>query len=322
MDQILDAFATASDDGAEEQLGLLLAHDASPVIARVVASRIGAGSGEAEDVRAQVLLQLMLRLRHGRIEGTLGDIETFSAYAAAAAHHGCDHFLRAKYPLRWQLRNRLRYALEHDRRFALWKSVHGTWLAGVRGSESHPPGTPPRPEALSDVEPQQVKGFLARLFDRSGGPLELTALVDLAAEVWRIPLLPHDDATSLEDVADRGRRADAAMVERQRTERAWQEIRELPVRQRQALLLNLKDDALSLFLITGTASLRDLAAALEMDVQALAELWSELPLPDNELARRLGCTRQQVINLRMAARKRLINRLNGRANIAPLRTSP
>ena len=94
------------------------------------------------------------------------------------------------------------------------------------------------------------------------------------------------------------------------------------MRQRQALLLNLKDDALSLFLITGTASLRDLAAALEMDAAALAALWNDLPLPDNDLARRLSCTRQQVINLRMAARKRLANRLGSRANIAPVRTSP
>ena len=38
-------------------------------------------------------------------------------------------------------------------------------------------------------------------------------------------------------------------------------------------------------------------------------LWNELPLPDNAVAARLGCTRQQVINLRMAARKRLAHRL-------------
>lgn len=322
MDAILQAFATASDADAEEELGRLLAQQASPVIARVVASRIGAGAGEAEDVRGQVLLQLMIRLRHGRSEQSLGVIETFSAYAAGAAHHGCDHFLRAKYPLRWQLRNRLRYALEHDRRFALWKTAHGTWLGGVRGWQTRPAGTPPPAEALSAIEAQQVKEFLARVFDVSDGPLELTAIADLAAEVWRVPLLPHDGAAGLEHVADRGHGADAALAERQRAARTWQEIRELPLRQRQALLLNLKDDALSLFLITGTASLRDLAAALDMAVEALAELWDELPLPDNELARRLDCTRQQVINLRMAARKRLLNRLNGRANIAPFRTSP
>jgi hypothetical protein len=321
MDPLLNAFVTASADAAEEQLGVLLAAHASPVIARVIGSRLGAGSGDADDVRAQVILQLMLRLRHGRIEHTLGAIEAFSAYVAAAAHHGCDHFLRAKYPLRWQLRNRLRYALEHDRGLALWKSPHGTWLGGFRGSEAQPPGAPPPAEALAEIDPQQVRTFLTRLFDHSGGPLELTTIVDLAAAVWRVPLFPHHDVSNLEHLADGLQGAEAAMVQRQRAGQAWQEIRVLPVRQRQALLLNLKDDALSLFLITGTASLRALAEALEMDVAALAGLWHELPLSDNEVALRLGCTRQQVINLRMAARKRLVNRLNGRANIGPVRTS-
>jgi hypothetical protein len=319
MDPILEAFSTASDAAAEEQLGEVLARHAAPVIARVVARRLGAG--DAEDVRAQVLLQLLLRLRHGRREQTLGEIETFGAYAATAAHHGCDHFLRAKYPLRWQLRNRLRYALEHDRRYALWKSAYGIWLAGLRGSEGQPPGTAPRPESLADIEPQDVKRLLARVLDGSGGPLELTIIVDLAAQAWRIPLRPEDGATALEHLSDRAPAVDVAMADRQRAEQAWQEIGELPVRQRQALLLNLKDDALRLLLVTGTASLRDVAAALEMDVRELADLWNQLPLADNELAQRLGCTRQQVINLRMAARKRLANRLNGRANIVRVRAS-
>ena len=83
----------------------------------------------------------------------------------------------------------------------------------------------------------------------------------------------------------------------------------LPLRQRQALLLHLGDDALSVFVTTGTASLRAIATALEMDVAVLAGLWAALPLPDNAIADRLGATRQQVINLRMSARKRLINRL-------------
>ena len=59
-----------------------------------------------------------------------------------------------------------------------------------------------------------------------------------------------------------------------------------------------------------------------VSLEALAALWHALPLPDNDVALRLDCTRQQVINLRMAARKRLVNRLDGRANIAPGRTSP
>jgi len=322
MDPLLDAFAEAPPDVADAQLGVLLSAHAAPIVARVIASRLGAASGEAEDVRAQVLLHLMLRLRRGRTERTLAAIAAFTAYVATAAHHACDHFLRAKYPLRWQLRNRLRYALEHDKRFAVWKSAHGTWLAGPRGSETRHPVDAPPAARLSDIEPQQMKAFLVRLFEHSGRPLELTAIVDVAAEIWRVPLFLHDESSVLDQVRDEVPAVDTVLVQRERAERTWQEICALPLHQRQALLLNLKDDALSLFLITGTASLRGIAEALEMEAGTLAGLWNTLPLADNDLAVRLGCTRQQVINLRMAARKRLLNRLNGRANIAPVRTSP
>jgi hypothetical protein len=311
MDDVLEHFVDASQDTAEEQLGDLLADHASPIIRRVIASRLGGTCTEADDVHAQVLLQLMLRLREGRIEKALGVIDAFGAYVATAAHHGCDHYLRHKYPLRWRLRSRMRYLLEHDRSLALWKSAQGTWRCGERGWQAHAPGVTPPPSDVADIDPGDMKRFLVRAFQRSGGPLELSALVDLAAAAWHIPLFHHEDVASLETFADRRSGADVAMAQRERAGRAWQEIRALPLRQRQALLLNLKDDALSLFLLTGTASLRAIASSLDLSVEALAAVWNDLPLPDNDVAARLGCTRQQVINLRMAARKRLANHLGG-----------
>jgi hypothetical protein len=41
----------------------------------------------------------------------------------------------------------------------------------------------------------------------------------------------------------------------------------------------------------------------------MAAIWPRLPLDDLAIAERLACTRQQVINLRMAGRKRLATRL-------------
>ena len=79
------------------------------------------------------MLQLMLRLRRERIDESLAGIDAFASYVATAAHHGCDHFIRAKYPLRWRLRGRLRYVLEHDRRFALWRDADGALTLRPRG---------------------------------------------------------------------------------------------------------------------------------------------------------------------------------------------
>jgi DNA-directed RNA polymerase specialized sigma24 family protein len=309
MDAALERFLAARDADADETLGRLLSTHATPIIRRVITSRLGHSNNDADDVCSQVVMQLMLRLRQGRKDGDLNAIDAFDRYIAAAAHHGCDHHLRGKYPLRWQLRNRIRYALEHDLRWAIWKSLDSTWMCGKAGWETRAPGVPPAGSDLAGVEAQQVRNLLARTFQLTGGPLPLWVVVDLAAAVWAVPSRPYHDDTGIEAVPDDRPWIDAEMTQRARAERLWVEIRDLPVRQRQALLLNLKDDGLTLFLATGTASLRAVAEALDMTVETLAALWNDLPLSDNEVATRLGCTRQQVINLRMSARKRLSNRL-------------
>ena len=98
--------------------------------------------------------------------------------------------------------------------------------------------------------------------------------------------------------------------------RLWEEICALPPKQRTALLLHLRDGrgnpALSLFPLSGIAFLPAIAATLNLSEAKLSELWSTLPLGDNSIAEILGCSRQQVINLRMSARKRLANRMRSK----------
>ena len=98
-------------------------------------------------------------------------------------------------------------------------------------------------------------------------------------------------------------------------ERTWLEIVDLPVRQRVALLLNLRDErgdaAITLLPALRVATIRQIADVLEMPADELAELWDELPIEDSVLATRLGVTRQQVVNLRKCARERLVRRLHG-----------
>ena len=86
---------------------------------------------------------------------------------------------------------------------------------------------------------------------------------------------------------------------------------ELPLRQRVALLLALRDskvvDYLRLPLIQ-IASIRQIAETLSMPAEQFATLWNQLPLEDAAIAELLGVTRQQVINLRKSARERLWRR--------------
>ncbi len=103
------------------------------------------------------------------------------------------------------------------------------------------------------------------------------------------------------------------LLGREYLRRLWDEVCQLPVRQRVALLLNLRDEqgrgVAVLLPLTGTASIRAIAEALEIPVAELADLWSTLPHDDARIADRLGVTRQQVINLRKSARDRLVRRL-------------
>jgi hypothetical protein len=195
--------------------------------------------------------------------------------------------------------------------------VDGVWTCGPSSSAGSTAAstTSVRPD-LSGISPDDVTNLLRRLFPAGAPPLELNAVVDLAAAAWGVPLVHHDDSFVLDTLPTREPRIDHVLQQRVRLDLVWSEIRELPVRQRHAVLLNLRDDAITLFLTSGVLSLRDLAAALELPIDDVAALWNELPLPDNAIAERLGCTRQQVINLRMAARKRLVNRLGGKANIS------
>jgi hypothetical protein len=64
-----------------------------------------------------------------------------------------------------------------------------------------------------------------------------------------------------------------------------------------------------LFPLTGVATVQQIAAALEFPLGHLAELWNSLPIDDERIAGLLQISRQQVINLRKAARARLGRRL-------------
>ena len=121
----------------------------------------------------------------------------------------------------------------------------------------------------------------------------------------------------LDKSADGRPSPEAEASSREHLTRLWEEIMLLPLRQRTALLLNLRDErgasAIEIFPFCGVATVGALADALGLERNALAELWPSLPLDDLAIAERLGATRQQVINLRRCARERLARRMKARS---------
>lgn len=329
--------AADGDEQAGERLESLIESRLAPLVRTIVARKLRAygaanmvGAEDLEDVAGDALLVLVQRLQALRSEAGAVDIENLDGYTAAVAYSACARYLRRRYPDRARLKSRLRYILQRDRRFALWDVPAAGPCCGLAARAGDPPERSAA-EAMARLEREPERWprswaapalvdhadpapLVADIFRLAAGPIELDALVRMVAAIWRLERSGHAErGDQVEHLHSASATPEVSLDRRRFVERLWTEIGTLPVRQRIALLLNLRDGQgaglLWILPVTGVASVRTIAATLEMPAEELAALWSQLPIDDNAIAARLGCTRQQVINLRMSARKRLGNRL-------------
>src|SRR5262245_59903994 len=128
-DSLASYYAAKDESESEQRLEALLSMDAEPPVRAIVRSKLGPSSPDADDVCADVIVELMVRLRQTR-NGT-GPIEDFNGYVAAAAYNACNKYLRRKNTLRRRARNRFRYVLKHDPRFAVWETPRRGRLCGL-----------------------------------------------------------------------------------------------------------------------------------------------------------------------------------------------
>lgn len=347
LDPELRAFAGASDGlQAERELAALIDSRVTPLVRTIVTRKLrDFGSPrrfqaeDLEDAVADALLVLVARIRRVREAPDAAAIERLDDYTATVAYSTCARHLRQRYPERARLKNRLRYVLEHDAQFALWEAPGAGLQAGRSAWRGAPPDAAVRAR-LADVAGDRDRwpaewtaasgdgASLSPLVDailaRAGGPIGFDDLTRLLARICRLEAgAAPAGGEEVERLADSRVGPEALLDQRQATARLWTEIQALPVRQRVALLLNLRDaqgaGLLWILPVTGVASIRAIAGVIEMPAEELAALWSRLPMDDHAIASRLGCSRQQVINLRMSARKRLSHRLGNLAGVSASR---
>lgn len=281
---------------------------AQPVVDRILFRRCGGWlrHDEIADIRSSVLLRLMLRLRRAEAP----PIADFESFLAVLTGNAVNDYLRRRYPERTRLKNRLRYRLTYSQDFALW-TVAGIPICGLR--EWGTGDTVPSPlDATSGEFPDaafhEPNGdvALAAVLRTIGRPVTLDDLVSLMENLWQKNRTPP---AGVERAVDPAPSAAASLEQRDTLAMLWREIQRLPQRQRAALLLNLRDEdggnALALLVLAGVAPFDAVASAIGIAPDALASLWSRMPLDDREIAAHLGLSRQQVINLRKAARRRL-----------------
>lgn len=348
MDTLLEPLLLAKgDQQVDDLLSQLITAHAEPVIKGIIRyklhlrSYVADGRAEAEDLYQEVLVQLLAQLQQLRRQPDENPITDLRGMAAIIAHRTCSRWMRRQFPERHAFKNRLQYLLTRQRGLALWQGADGRLLAGFADWQQTPPQESSGElatrlnalkdrlvdeELLSQIRrlqgggAQELAAAAAAMFNYLGSPVEFDELVSVLAALLQVSEQPVEAIADNEDAVARHATdgaPDAAWQVEKRLflQRLWEEVQQLPRNQRAALLLNLKDaegrGCIALFPATGVAGLRQLAAALEMEAAAFAELWNELPIEDARIAELLGLTRQQVINARKSARERLTRRLKG-----------
>lgn len=313
-DRQLEGLIRAEERAVEQAIERLIV-EAQPVTDGILAHYTRSTSllsrEDAEDIRSSVHMRLVVKLR-AVPQAANEAIQSYRGYVAALTHNAVKDHLRDRFPERARLKSRLRYALQNDARLALWPSSRGPlcglaeWKGREDLSEELPADLAP---AIAAIPRDAAAEALLAVARQAGRPVLFEAALDLIAEAWNVI---ERAAVPLDSIAEQA--AHPARIDDIDFVRSlWSEILVLRPMQRKALLMNLRcgsdTNVVSLLILGRIARFDEIAAALEMTRDELTALWKSLPMEDAQIAERFGITRQQVINLRKAARDRLSRRL-------------
>jgi hypothetical protein len=312
-DPLLSPLLAAQDAEARDcAIETLIVQHAQPVIRAILGQFRGVGPEDLDDVSSTVALRLVCKLRQVDAAEEKG-ISRLRDFVASLTYNAVYDVLRRRFPRRTRLKNRIRYALSRDPRLAIWTidraGAGGLHAWGERSDCARASDLLAAAAALP-AERDDLPRVLVELFVRLGKPLLVDDLVDALAEAWDIR---DEEPAELLDVADPLAMTPFLRFEtRQYLALLWREVCALIPRQRAALLLNLRApdsvNALALLVFVGVATIDEIADAIGIAPERLAEIWNDLPLDDLTIAAMLGLERQQVIDLRRSARARLTRR--------------
>ena len=326
---------TADQAEAQKLLATLITEQAEPVIKNIVSYKLRTGVGygrmleDAEDLCSEIILKVLTVLQQVKTVPPQQTIQAFRNYVAVIAHNTCAEYLRHRSPQRQRLKDKIRYLLTRQPGLALWENTRRVWLGGFVVWQKNKGAAVPATQALQAGEEFFVRHgaknnlveLLDALFHYLGGPVELDTLVSLVALQTNVKNHFAGNETPLPEILPETKEHfeqpttfSSATEQRLYLQQIWLEIGQLPLPNRTALLLNLRDaddkGLVALLADLKIVSLPEIAEALALAPTHFAQLWQALPLDDNQIATLLGVTRQQVINLRKAARKWLVRQLH------------
>ena len=316
-DPALASYLGAGDEAARRRELELILLRVRPVITAVLnrfeRREFHPRAEDRDDMTSVVTLRFIDKMRR-LAAGDTAPIENLDSYVAVLAQNAATDVLRERYPEMRRLRRSVRRLISSDERLAIWNSGNAT-VCGKRewrGREAAPLAIAPDSASAEMCNRRDAPESLLAILTFAGQPVLFDELISLVAKLWDIADGMAIDVAET-DPADGQASPEAEYESRRFLEAMWEEVKALRTAQRAALLLNLRDidgsNALALLVILEIASFDDIAAALEITPQRLGDLWKGLPLEDQAIASMYGITRQRVINLRRAARERLIRRL-------------
>lgn len=332
VEEVLEAYLKTEDQTeADWLLEHLISEHALPLIRKIIKSELPSRHlQDSDDIAGEVVVRLVRKIRLSKANVDRALWSNFSGYVAVTTYNECYQRLREQYPERTRFKKRLRYILTRQRGLALWTSGTGERICGfeVWQHENRPPCPRGLLQMLRDdrqvaSRADQLSGsprgdgiaeLLAAVFDFAGNPMRFDDLVDVVADLLRIKDIPFTEDEGRGNPAQPDQATFAVEAEQRDYLRGlWAEICALPLDQRRALLLNLRDDEggtmTPLIVHARIASIRQLAEALAMPAEEFAEMFGRLPLNDLNIGELIGASRQRVINLRKAARRRLSRRM-------------
>ena len=338
--ELLLLFLRSTDQADElKLLEQIVDEHARPLVKQIVRAKLrrstegsdrSSGLQDAEDIVSDVVLQLLRRLLAAKGSPEKRGLSDFNNYVTVSAHNAVYSYLRRKNPERSRLKDKIRYVLTYQKGFAVWQSEKGRSLCGFSPwrDQNLPTCTPSRTNQLRDdpalrerigvercLENENLAELLKVIFKWVGAPVEVDDLVKLVSDLWPSPVSFGDSQESrpLTELPDQQPSPATRIEYRQYLKRLWEELCQLPPSQRSALLLHASDpngNSMAVLLAhTQVATIDQVAEALGLAVDEFAELSNELPMEDTLIAKRLGLSRQQVINSRVSARRKLQRRM-------------
>ncbi len=333
-DDLLKPFLTAANGDAEDCLNRLFEESIIPQNRKVLASYLTLSSDDKEEIQSDALARVLAKLRALRecawreIQQTK-PIKNFLGYVSTVTFNCRKDFILAKKPEWRRIDNRLRRLRDEiDSAWSFFSDDESGELIGLKNNA----------KKHSEIEVQEIVSRVCEkypnhlflktqelvpiILENANGALRKNELVKAILEITNS--VNFEEIELPEEMSEYLNHNDDEYLLARRQERylhiIWEEIKTFKPVQRKVALLSLKEsqkvEAITLLLKKRIATIKEIAAALEVSLDEFYGIFERLPMTSREIAEFLGIEgsektskEQKVDSLRSIARNLLRRRL-------------